>query len=59
MLNTACITELESQMGQMEELFRTAEDLQQHDIPKLVNKAREWESTASWVVTIENFHRLN
>ena len=59
MSNTARIVELESRMGQMEELFRAIEDLQQHDIPMLIDKAREWESMASWVAAIENFLGLN
>ena len=46
-------------MGQMEELFRAIEDLQQHDVPKLIDRAREWESMANQVVAIENFLGLN
>ena len=43
----------------MEDLFRAIEDLQQHDVLELVDRAREWESTASWVAAIENFLGLN
>ena len=59
MSNTARIAELESRVGQMEELFRAVEDLQQHDIPELVDRARDWEATTSRVAAIENFLGLN
>ena len=59
MSNIARIAELESWMGQMEKLFRVIEDMQQHNIRKLVDKAREWESMTSQVTIIENFLGLN
>ena len=59
MLNIACISELESQIGQRGKLFRVVEDMQQNDILELVDKAREWELMANQVVAIENFLRLN
>ena len=55
MLNTARVAKLKSWIGQMEELFRAIEDVQYHDIPKLVDKVRESECMTSQVVTIENF----
>ena len=44
MSNAARIVELEGRMGQVEELFRAVEDIQQRDIPELIDRAREWES---------------
>ena len=46
-------------MGQMEELLRVIKDMQQHDIPELVDRVREWEFTVSQVAVIENFFGLN
>ena len=43
----------------MEEVFKAVEDLQQHDIHELVNRVREWVSTASRVTAIKNFLGLN
>ena len=57
--NIACIAKLESRIGQVEKLFRAVEDLQQNDIPKLVDRVREWESMENQIATIKNFLRLN
>ena len=59
MSNTTYIIKLESQMRQMEELFKLVEDMQQNDILELVNKVKEWESMANRVAAIENFIGLN
>ena len=59
MSNTARIAELEGRMGQVEDLFRAVEELQQRDIPELIDRAREWETMANRVMAIETFLGLN
>ena len=46
-------------MGQVEELFKAVEDMQQHDILKLIDRVRELKSMANQVAIIENFLGLN
>ena len=59
MLSIVCIIELESQIGQVEKLFRVVEEMQQHDILELVNRAREWQTMANWLMVIKTFLGMN
>ena len=47
MLNVTHITKLEGQMGQVEELLRVVEDMQQNDTLELIDMVRVWKSMAN------------
>ena len=46
-------------MGEVKELFRAFEEIKQRHIPKLIDRAREWEIMAIRVMAIETFLGIN